>query len=176
MTRTIGPDSSPRLLRTAAVTVLAAGLAFSASASDWPNWRGPSGTGSTAGGTPPVKWTVEQAAWKVALPGKGSSTPIVWNGKIFLTAPDSGEDSVIAFDLDGKKLWQTKLGAESPPKHRTLGSSCNSSPVTDGKGLFVYFRSGHFAALELDGSVRWKQNLTEQFGAERLYWDQRRGR
>jgi outer membrane protein assembly factor BamB len=172
MTRTIGPDSSTRLLRTAVVTVLAAGLAFSASASDWPNWRGPSGTGSTAAGTPPVKWTAEQAAWKVALPGKGSSTPIVWKGKIFLTAPDSGEDSVIAFDLDGKKLWQTKLGPESPPKHRTLGSSCNSSPVTDGKGLFVYFRSGHFAALELDGSVRWKQNLTEQFGAERLYWDQ----
>lgn len=172
MTRISGPNPSTRPFSTASLTALAAGLALSATASNWPGWRGPSGTGSTTAGTPPVKWTADQIAWKVALPGKGSSTPIVWDSRIYLTTPAEGEDAVMAFDLDGKKLWQTKLGPESPPKHRTLGSSCNSSPVTDGKGLFAYFKSGHFAALELDGKVRWQQNLTEKFGAERLFWDQ----
>ncbi len=38
--------------------------------------------------------------------------------------------------------------------------------------MFVYFRSGHFAALDFDGKVRWRQNLTEKFGAEKLFWDQ----
>ena len=139
---------------------------------EWPAWRGPSGNGSIAAGQLPTKWTADSVAWKVALPGKGSSSPIVADGRIFVTSPAEGEDAVLAFDLTGKPLWQVKLGAENPPKHRTLGSSCNSSPVTDGKTVFVYFKSGHFAALDLEGKVLWKQNLTEQFGQERLFWDQ----
>jgi len=78
----------------------------------------------------------------------------------------------MAIDLAGTVLWQTDLGPESPPKHRTLGSSSNASPVTDGTGLYVYFRSGHLAALDYDGKVRWKVNITERFGADRLFWDQ----
>ncbi len=146
-------------------------LAFSA-ASDWPSWRGPSSNGAVSEGEFPTRWDSEKVAWKVALPGKGGSSPIVWKDQIIVSCPDGGENSVIAFDSAGKKLWQTKLGAEKKPKHKKLGSSCNSSPVTDGEGVFVYFKSGHFAALELDGTVRWQQNLTEEFGAEKLYWDQ----
>ncbi len=169
------PNLLPTLARpalTLALITLAAGPAFSVGAGHWPTWRGPAGNNSTPATGFPVKWSADQAAWKVALPGKGSSTPIVWNELIYLTAPSDGQDSVLAFDLNGKKLWETKLGAESPPRHRTLGSSCNSSPVTDGKGLFVYFRSGRLAALEFDGRVRWQKNLTEQFGPENLFWDQ----
>jgi outer membrane protein assembly factor BamB len=159
-------------LRTWSIVTLAAGIGLSVVATPWPNWRGPNGSGSIATGDYPTKWTADSVAWKVALPGKGSSSPAVWDDRIYLSSPDGGEDSVLAFDMTGKRLWQTKLGPESPPKHRTLGSSCNSSPVTDGKGVFVYFKSGHFAALEFDGTVRWKQNLTEKFGQERLFWDQ----
>jgi outer membrane protein assembly factor BamB len=138
----------------------------------WPTWRGPSGNGSIASGEFPTQWKAESAAWKFALPGKGSSSPIVSGGKIFLTSPSDGEDSVLALDLAGKLLWQVKLGPEDPPKHRTLGSSCNASPTTDGTTLFAYFKSGHFAALDFSGKVLWKQNLAEQFGRERLFWDQ----
>ena len=77
----------------------------------------------------------------------------------------------MAFDLDGKLLWQTMLGPESPPKHRTLGSSSNASPVTDGEALYVYFKSGTLASLKLDGTVRWQINLVERFGREQLFWD-----
>ena len=86
--------------------------------------------------------------------------------------PSDGEDAVLALDASGRQLWLTRLGPESPAKHRTLGSSCNASPVTDGKAVFVYFRSGHLAAVELDGAVRWKLNLAERFGADQLFWDQ----
>jgi len=141
-------------------------------ATNWPGWRGPSSNGSIANGEYPATWTPDTAAWKVDLPGKGTSSPIVWEGRIYLTTPADGEDAVMALDMEGKQLWLTKLGPEAPPKHRQLASSCNASPVTDGKGLFVSFKSGHFAALEFDGTVRWRQNLTEQFGPERLFWDQ----
>ena len=138
---------------------------------DWPGWRGPSANGSTPVGNYPTRWSAEDAAWKVELPGKGTSTPIVWQDRIILTTPADGEDAVLAVDENGKQLWLVKVGALSLPKHKTLASSCNSSPVTDGKGIFVRFRSGHFAALELDGRVRWQINLNERFGPEVLVWD-----
>ena len=59
---------------------------------------------------------------------------------------------------------------ENPGKHRN-GSGCNASPVTDGKAVFVYFKSGAFAAVELDGKVRWKTDLVERFGKDTLFWD-----
>lgn len=152
--------------------LLLAWAGSSTKAADWPNWRGPHGTGSTKDGHPPLRWSADQFIWKVALPGKGTSTPIHWHQRIYLTTPAEGEDAVMAFDARGNRLWQTKLGPESRPKHPTLASSCNASPVTDGSAIYVYFRSGHFAALDLQGQVRWQQNLVEQFGADRLFWDQ----
>jgi outer membrane protein assembly factor BamB len=164
---------SPRPAARVWASLVVAGLACSAwAAGDWPAWRGPSGNGSASSGQFPTKWTVESVAWKAELPGKGSSTPVVADGKIFLTCPAEGQDAVLAYDLAGKLLWQAMLGAENPPKHRTLGSSCNASPVTDGKTVFAYFKSGHFAALDFAGKVLWKHNLTEQFGQEKLFWDQ----
>ncbi len=139
---------------------------------DWPNWRGPNGSGSIATGKYPEKWDASRVLWKVALPDKGTSTPTVHGGRIYVTTPDGGQDAVMALDLSGKELWRTKLGAATPPRHRSLASSCNASPVTDGRGLFVYFKSGLLAALELDGNVRWKVNIVERFGEEKLYWDQ----
>jgi outer membrane protein assembly factor BamB len=150
---------------------LAGGLQGAGSA-HWPAWRGPDSNGSTAAGKHPVKTGTNAFAWKVALPGKGGSSPIVWDGRIFLTTPAEGMDAVLCLDTSGQQQWLTKVGPESSPKHRTLGSSCNSSPVTDGKGIFAYFRSGHLVALERDGSIRWKINLSEKFGTEQLFWDQ----
>ncbi len=141
-------------------------------ADDWPSWRGPSHDGSRPGGEYPVKWSVESAAWAFPLPGKGASSPVVWKDRIFLTCPDDGSDTAMALDLEGNLIWQTRIGAARDPKHKTLGTSSNASPVTDGTGVFVHFKSGNFAALEMDGSIRWKRNLADEFGPQELYWDQ----
>ncbi len=141
-------------------------------AEDWPSWRGPSYTGSRSGENYPTQWDTKNVAWKAELPGKGASCPIVWKERIFLTSPDDGFDSVLALDLKGQQIWKTRLGQETPPRHRRLGTSSNASPVTDGSGVFVYFKSGTFAALEMDGEVRWRRNLIKEFGPQELYWDQ----
>jgi outer membrane protein assembly factor BamB len=139
---------------------------------DWPGWRGPAANGSVTQGSYPTHLGATNLLWKFALPGKGSSTPIVWKERIYVTTPADGQDAVLALDLNGQELWRTKLGPESTAKHRTLGSSCNASPVTDGQRIYVYFRSGTFAAVEFDGSVRWETNLVQKFGREQLFWDQ----
>lgn len=158
-------------LRPVLLLLLAAG-AVAGDAGNWPHWRGPNGNGSVPLGKYPVRWNASNVLWKVALPGKGTSTPNVQGQRIYVTCPAEGQDAVLAFDWAGQRIWQTPLGPESQPKHRTLGSSANASPATDGQALFVYFRSGNLAALELDGRVRWKLNLVERFGQDQLFWDQ----
>ncbi len=162
-------------LRMAALLAVAAhppATATSAGApeADWPQWRGPKNSGSTQAGGFPTQWTDDSVVWKAPLPAKGCSTPIVLEKRIYLTAPSEGKDAVLAFDWAGKPLWKTDLGAEDPGKHRNASGS-NPSPVTDGKSIFVTFKSGNLAALNLDGSVRWQANLVGRFGPVNLFWD-----
>ncbi|MBN8248142.1 MAG: PQQ-binding-like beta-propeller repeat protein [Verrucomicrobia bacterium] len=142
-----------------------------AGADDWPAWRGPAAQGSVETGRFPERWTSDTVTWKLELPGKGTSTPIVSGGRIYLTTPSGDQDALMAVGLDGSRLWETRVGLLSEPKHRSLASSCNASPATDGTAVFARFRSGHLVAVEPDGTLRWRVNLTEKFGAENLFWD-----
>lgn len=153
------------------LTGLLLAAAGTAGAEDWPAWRGPAAQGSVANGRYPERWTADAVTWKLELPGKGTSTPIVSKGRIYLTTPSGDQDAVMAVDLDGTRLWETRVGPLSEPKHRSLASSCNASPATDGTEVFARFRSGHLVAVEPDGGLRWRINLTEMFGEEKLFWD-----
>jgi outer membrane protein assembly factor BamB len=66
--------------------------------SNWPRWRGPTDSGSTSEGSYPSSLEKSQLVWKTALPGKGSSTPIVWDKIIYVTAPTNGLDSLLALN------------------------------------------------------------------------------
>jgi len=146
-------------------------VALAADDALWPRWRGPRDNGSTESGPCPVKWDANSGLlWKAPLPGKGCSTPIVWNQRILLTAPVDGQDAALAFDGSGKPAWRTVIGPGRAGRHRN-GSGCNPAPATDGQSVFVYFKSGTLAALDLDGKLRWKTNLQERFGQDTLWWD-----
>jgi len=136
----------------------------------WAQWRGPHDNRSITSGEYPVTWDPENVLWKIDIPGKGFSTPIVWDKTIYLTTGSEGLDTVLAFDWSGKQIWQRQLGPEIAGKHKN-GSGSNPSTITDGSGIFVFFKSGNFAALELDGSVRWKTNLFERYGKDNRFWD-----
>lgn len=137
---------------------------------DWRSWRGPLDSGSVEQGAYPVKFGADKYQWRTELPGRGCSTPILLNGRIYLTSPAEGKDSLLCYDLNGAEQWRTVFDQENPGKHRN-GSGSNASPVTDGRGVFAYFKSGTFAAVEIDGRVRWQTNLVKQFGPDTLFWD-----
>ena len=141
-----------------------------ASEINWPRWRGPDNNGSITSGNYPIKWDPEKVLWKIDIPGKGFSTPVVWDKKIYLTTGTEDSDTVLAFDWSGKQIWQKQLGPEVAGKHKN-GSGSNPSATTDGTAVFVYFKSGNFAAFELDGSIRWETNLFERYGKDKRYWD-----
>ena len=68
------------------------GAAQDEATANWPQWRGPEGTGVAPGADPPVEWSeTHNVAWKTAIPGRGLSSPIVWGDRVFLlTATDTG--------------------------------------------------------------------------------------
>jgi outer membrane protein assembly factor BamB len=139
--------------------------------SQWPQWRGPMGQGRATSGAYASEFGPDQnLAWKVALPGRGCSTPIVWNQQIFVTCPVDGSDALLAYDWAGKQQWSTPIGKERPGKHRN-GSGANPSPVTDGTFIFTYFKSGNVAGFDMSGKLLWTHNLQKTYGKDTLYWD-----
>jgi len=157
-----------------------------AAARFWPQWRGPLATGVAPFGDPPVSWSeTENVRFKIALPGKGHSSPIVWGERIFLTTavpvgdplppryaevPGAHDNLPIThrYELvvlavsrrDGTILWQRTVRRLLPHEmgHFTA-SLASASPVTDGDGLYVSFGSGGIYALDLDGEIRWHKDL-----------------
>jgi outer membrane protein assembly factor BamB len=138
-------------------------------AENWPEFRGPTGQGIYAGKSLPTEWsTTKNVAWKQAIPGKGWSTPIVQDDRVYLTtavpsAPGKGKDqSLCALCLDAKtgaQLWQTEIfkqdGKAAPGIH-PKNSHASPSPLTDGKHLWVHFGHQGTACLDLDGKILWR--------------------
>lgn len=149
------------------VLALVLALSHSVRAENWPEFRGPTGQGHYAGKNLPIEWsTTKNVAWKQPIPGKGWSSPIIQDGKIYVTSAvtlkDSKDLSLKAICLDAGKgtiLWQTEVfkqdGAKAPKIHGK-NSHASPSPLTDGKRLFVHFGHQGTACLDFDGSIVWK--------------------
>ena len=165
---------------TLSVWTLAAGV------DDWPRWRGPADNGM-ARGAAPVKWSdTENVKWKVAIPGRGFSSPVLWGDKIFVTTAVNGEQiaggdermpfggkgeqpeqKLMVLCLDrktGKTLWERVAVTAKPHEgyHRKYGSFASNSPVTDGKVVVAFFGSRGVYAYDLNGKPLWTKDLQIQ--------------
>ncbi|MBX3423239.1 MAG: PQQ-binding-like beta-propeller repeat protein [Pirellulaceae bacterium] len=158
------------LAASVATACLLCPLAVAGQPTDWLNWRGPNAQGSILQGNFPTQFNADSYTWRAELPGKGCSTPIVVNQHIMVTAPMDGHDGLLCFDIHGNQQWHQRFGPEDPGKHRN-GSGSNCSPVSDGAAVFAYFKSGTLAAVEMNGSLRWQQNIVDQYGKENMFWD-----
>jgi outer membrane protein assembly factor BamB len=148
-----------------------ASCACTALGADWTNWRGPTDNGVAPPGEYPTKWNeTENVVWKIALPGRGASTPIVLKQKIYLTYGKDADNVLGCFDWNGKTLWEVSLGKERKGKNAKATGS-NPSPVTDGKRVFAYFKSGDLACTDLNGKIVWQKNLPKEYGEEKLWLD-----
>src|SRR5438105_15139043 len=142
-------------------------IASPALATDWPQFRGPTGDGHYTGPKLPTEWgTDKNVAWKTAIPGKGWSSPIVWKGMIYLTTavPQSNGDHslrAICISADsGKIQWNKEVFLEvkgKAPGVHNKNSHASPTPTTDGERLYVHFGHMGTAALDLKGNVLWKR-------------------
>ncbi len=141
-------------------------VAMTASGANWPAWRGPDGSGVTPEKNLPLRWSAtENVRWKIPLPDRGNSTPIVWGDKIFLTQAIEADHlrSVVCFSrADGKQLWQKSVTyAEKEETHET-NPYCSASPVTDGERVIVCHGSAGVFCYDFAGRELWKRDLGKQ--------------
>ncbi|MCA9119520.1 MAG: PQQ-binding-like beta-propeller repeat protein [Planctomycetaceae bacterium] len=120
-------------------------LASHAHAENWPGWRGPRGDGSSAETNVPTEWdgtTGKNIRWKVAIPGEGHASPVIWQDRIFLVSclPDEKERFLMCLNRgNGKLHWQkTVMSAPLESKHN-LNSFASGTPATDGEYVYVSF-------------------------------------
>lgn len=136
-------------------------------AAHWPNWRGGAdGSGITQESELPLRWSAtERLAWKIPLPDRGNSTPVIWEDKIFLTqATEQGKRrSLLCLSkADGKLLWQQSVDfAESEATHPT-NPYCSASPSTDGERIVVCHGSAGVFCYDLTGKELWRRDLGRQ--------------
>lgn len=146
-------------------------FASTALAGQWTMWHGPEYNGvAPAGDFPTAIGADQNVAWSVELSGNGASTPCVWGDRIFLTDELDGQNGIVCFDLQGNRLWAKTVGKLDPGKHKKA-SGANPSPTTDGKRVFAYFKSGDFAAFDLDGKELWSVKVQDGNDPEMLWWD-----
>src|SRR5262245_4414180 len=163
------------ILASAAPADLSSGA--SAVEDDWPQFRGPTGLGTTPEKNLPQTWGGEKGEnvlWKSPLVGEGHASPIVWKDRVYITTvrwaagkADPAvmpEHHVLCYSAaDGKLVWDTPVQPgpwlRSDFRSGAGGGYAAPTPVTDGKNLFVVFGSSVMASLDLEGKIAWRQEI-----------------
>ena len=139
-------------------------------AEDWPQWRGPSLNGISTEKNLPVHWsTTENVAWKLAMPSKTGSTPIIWGNYIFVNVADGDDLALWCVDkAKGTPVWK-KLVAHGNYKINKQNMS-SPSPVTDGKNVYVMTGIGVLKGFDFSGNELWMREIQKDYGRFGLNW------
>jgi outer membrane protein assembly factor BamB len=151
----------------------------------WPQWRGPHATGVSRHATPPIEWSeTKNVRWKVEIPGRGSSSPVVWGDYLFLlSAVPVGIDGpashqsrstmqprdvhrfiVLAIDRRTGRIKWERTAQEERPRAPSMkdGTWASSSAITDGSRVFAFFESSGLYAYNMDGSLLWQKHFGDK--------------
>ena len=159
-----------------AILALGAGAAW---AGDWARLHGPDGNGISPDTQPlPVTWSdKENLIWKYAMPGPGSSSPIVVGNRVFVTCwtgygvdrDNVGDEKdlrrhLICLDRDcGKPLWDKSIEPVLPEDPYsgmfTQHGYASHTPVSDGQRVYVFFGKTGVLAFDLDGKKLWQTGV-----------------
>ncbi len=154
---------------------------------NWPSFRGANAAGVADGQGVVSDWDVvtgRNIKWKTAIPGLGTTSPIVWGNRVILAAAASAEDktfrtgltgdvkpietlpvhtfSVYSLDLaTGKVVWQRDAFVGKPMTKRHFKSSqANATPVTNGQHIVAVFGSiGLMVCYDMNGKELWKKEI-----------------
>lgn len=134
-------------------------------AADWPMWRGARGDGHSTETGVPTRWSAtENVVWKIEIPGKGHSSPIVSGDRVFVTTSLEPQDKRVLLCIDrkdGKVLWERVVLSSPLEKKHKLNSYASSTPATDGKLVYVSFFEQPkivLAAYDFEGKEVWRQS------------------
>ncbi len=136
-------------------------------AANWPAWRGGvEGTGMATEKTAPTHWSdKENVRWRIPLPDRGNSTPVIWEDRIFITQAIEKENrrTLMCFSRkDGHLLWQQGVVYAAQESTHEANPYCSASPVTDGERVIVTYGSAGVYCYDLAGKEVWHRDLGPQ--------------
>ena len=149
-------------------------LPYMVHAENWPQFRGPGGLGISQEQGLPVTWSeTENVAWKTAMPGYGSSSPIALDGKLYVTcysgygmANTSGRMEDLMLHLvcvdskTGKIIWDKQIKPTLPEEKRVRDHGyAAQTPVTDGEHLYIFFGKSGVFKFDLQGNQTWRTSV-----------------
>ena len=135
-------------------------------ANDWPEFRGPTGQGISNAKNVPLHWgAMSNVVWKTGIPGEGWSSPVLVNGKIYLTTAvtDSTSTSLRAVCVsasDGRIQWDVEVLQPDPGATQAIhkkNSLASPTPIVRDGHIYVHFGHMGTAALDLSGKILWRQ-------------------
>lgn len=138
-------------------------------ADNWPQWRGPKNDGHSAEKNLPVEWGPDKnIVWKFKMPGHGSSTPCVWDDRIFVTSIAEPEVVLMCIGTDGKEKWRHALSSTGKAGRGDEGDYASGSCSTDGKHVWTFVGSGKLVCYTVDGKLVWDADLQKygKFGIQ----------
>lgn len=152
------------------------GIGSAATASDWPQFRGPTGQGISSDKGVPLTWGEDKnIAWKVELPGAGTSSPIVFGEHIFITCysgykmpgrPAGNMDDlkrhVVCLNAkDGKLVWDKSVPSKLPEQAtiREDHGYATSTPVADKERVYAFFGKSGVFAFDHAGKELWHADV-----------------
>ncbi len=143
-------------------------LAVTFAVADWPQFRGPGGSGVSGATGLPVTWSkTENVRWKAALPGRGLSCPVIVGGRVYLTANSGSEQQrlhVLCFDeKTGKKLWERQAWATGNTGCHPKTCMAAPTPVTDGERVYALFATADLFCYDRDGNLQWYRSLVGDY-------------
>ena len=163
-------EGMQRIMRTTLLLIVTAAVALSAAAfcaadsAEWTRFRGPNGSGLSDAAGIPAQWTEKDYNWKVALPGGGHSSPVVWGDKIFVTSgnDDSAKRIVLCLRAsDGGTLWKREFDSKTCSQNN-LNSYATPTPAVDKDYVFVCWAVPEkytVLALDHEGHDVWQRDL-----------------
>ncbi len=137
--------------------------------SAWPYFLGRGAT-AVAGEAVPIEWTPEKnIAWTTKLPGRGQSSPIVWNRSVFVTSIEGSMKEhcqITRLNLeDGSVQWTKMFPASQTIRSNYFQSRSAPTPIVDQDRVYAFFETGNLIALAHDGKKIWERSLTEDYGS-----------
>lgn len=154
-------------MRTVITTLLMICVTPFLAADEWPQFRGAGGV-SVGDASIPDKFDDQtNVAWKIEMPAKGASSPIVVDDKVIVTCSGGeNQDQLYTVCIDansGKELWTQKFWATGRCFVHPLSANAAPTPASDGKHIFAFYSSNDLACLDMDGNLLWYRGLAVDY-------------
>jgi outer membrane protein assembly factor BamB len=144
--------------------------------SDWPCWRGPRADGVADGGDLPLRWSqTENILWSAKLPGWGTSSPVVYGDRLFVTSEtqDGGKKSLLTLCFDrqtGRELWRHDFGFGVDQRVHEKSNLAVNTPAVTNDAVYVAFGNADVARYSHDGKLAWTNRYIPRFGDPKMAW------